>query len=306
MNQHLRIQSTGTQLAIFLGLFGAAFLLYGILVFIVLQASGIPALNLNNLDWNDAHVVSVFKWLQGLSSVVIFLLPAFFFSLITYTGRPFYFLGFKKADKPNMYLLAVAALLFSLPFVFWLGAMNQKVNLPTWMTSMEADAMKQMQAFLKVNHPWDVWVNVFIIALLPAIGEELCFRAVLQRMMIRLTRNAIAGILITGFLFSVLHFQFEGFLPRFFLGILLGFLYWYSGSIWTSILAHFANNALQVLVVSYMPKYVDKDPSMPILVAVVSVVATIAILYFYKKESSVTYAKVYETDSLNPHNPFIA
>ena len=205
-----------------------------------------------------------------------------------------------------MYILAVVALFFSLPFVFWMGELNQKIPLPTWMTSMEKDALEQMQAFLKVNNPIDVWVNVFIIAMLPAIGEELCFRSVLQRIMIRLTRSPWAGILVTGFLFSLLHFQFEGFLPRMLLGIILGALYWYSGSIWTSILAHFFNNALQVLVVSYMPKYVDTNPSIPVLIAVVSLIATLAILYFYRKISTITYSKVYEVDELTPHNEFIA
>ena len=305
MNQHLRIPSPGKQLAIFLGLFGASFLLFGILSLIVLQVNGVPVIS-GKMDWSKPGVVSVFKWLQGLSSIVIFLLTAFVFTLITYTGKPFYFLGFKKANQPNMYILAVVALFFALPFVFWMGELNQKIPLPTWMTSMEKDALEQMQAFLKVNNPIDVWVNVFIIAMLPAIGEELCFRSVLQRIMIRLTRSPWAGILVTGFLFSLLHFQFEGFLPRMLLGIILGVLYWYSGSIWTSILAHFFNNALQVLVVSYMPKYVDTNPSIPVLIAVVSLIATLAILYFYRKISTITYSKVYEVDELTPHNEFIA
>lgn len=305
MNQHLRIPSPGKQLAIFLGLFGASFLLFGILSLIVLQVNGVPVMS-GKMDWSKPEVVSVFKWLQGLSSIVIFLLTAFIFTLITYTGKPLYFLGFKKANQSNMYILAVVALFFSLPFVFWMGELNQKIPLPTWMTSMEKDALEQMQAFLKVKSPIDVWVNVFIIALLPAIGEELCFRSALQNIMIRMTRSPWAGILITGFLFSLLHFQFEGFLPRMLLGIILGILYWYSGSIWTSILAHFFNNALQVLVVSYMPKYVDTNPSIPVLIAVVSLIATLAILYFYRKISTITYSKVYEVDELTPHNEFIA
>lgn len=305
MNQHLRIPSPGKQLAIFLGLFGASFLLFGILSLIVLQANGVPVIS-GKMDWDKPEVVRVFKWLQGLSSIAIFFLTGFVFVLITYTGKPFYFLGFKKANQPNMYILAISALFFALPFVFWMGELNQKIPLPTWMTSMEKDALEQMQAFLKINSPIDVWVNVFIIALLPAIGEELCFRSALQNIMIRMTKSPWAGIIVTGFLFSLLHFQFEGFLPRMILGIILGVLYWYSGSIWTSILAHFFNNALQVLVASYMPKYVDTNPSIPVLIAVVSLIATLAILYFYRKISSITYSKVYEVDSLTPHNEFIA
>lgn len=305
MNQHLRITSPGKQLALFLGLFGGSFFLFGILSFIVLQVNGISVIS-GKMDFTNPSVVAVMKWLQGLSSLLIFFLTGFGYALFTFSGKPFYFLGFKKSNQSNMYLLALAALFFSLPFVFWMGELNQKIPLPGWMTSMEESAMEQMQAFLKINSPIDIWVNVFIIALLPAIGEEICFRGALQRIMIRMTRSPWVGILVTAFLFSLLHFQFEGFLPRMILGIILGALYWYSGSIWTSIIAHFFNNALQVVVASYMPKYVDGNPSIPILIAVVSLIATLAILYFYRKISTIHYSKVYEVDALTPHNEFIA
>ena len=171
---------------------------------------------------------------------------------------------------------------------------------------MEKDTAKQMEALLKVNKPVDILVNLVIIAVLPAICEELCFRGALQRIMIHCTKNPWVGIIVTSVLFSALHLQFQGFLPRMFLGIVLGALYWYSGSLWTSILAHFVNNGVQVVAVSFAPQYVTENPEMPVLAGLVSAIIVFIILWIYGRLSTVTYAKVYETDRLNISNQFLS
>jgi membrane protease YdiL (CAAX protease family) len=171
---------------------------------------------------------------------------------------------------------------------------------------MEEQSSQQMAAFLKIRSSLDIVINVFIIALLPAICEELFFRGVLQRIIIQMTRNPWVGIVITGVLFSSLHMQFLGFLPRMFLGIVLGAFYWFSGSIWTSMIAHFVNNAVQVIIASYVPKYIDKNPETPVLAAVVSGIVVWAILWYFQKQSTITYSKVYNTDGITPTNQFMA
>lgn len=293
MNPSLKVPSAWSQLAIFLGMFGAAFMVYGVVTALVLKVNGFSIMSAADIDWSNAKTVQLFKWLQAISSVVIFLIPAWLFSRIVFNSNHFYFLGFRKAYRLSMYLLAVLALLFALPLVFWLGELNQQIPLPAWAADLEKDAGKQMEAFLKFNSSFDLAVNIFIIALLPAIGEELCFRSVLQRIMIHITRSPWAGIIITGFLFSLLHFQFEGFIPRMFLGVVLGALYWYSGSIWTAILAHFTNNAVQVMVISYAPKYVNENPELPVYAAMVSGITVFAILYFFRKESGQSFQQEY-------------
>ena len=89
--------------------------------------------------------------------------------------------------------------------------------------------------------------NLLIIALIPAIGEELTFRGVLQQGLTRRMNPHIA-ILLSSAIFSFIHFQFYGFLPRMFLGMLLGYLFYTSGSLWTSMLMHFINNGCAVVV----------------------------------------------------------
>ncbi|WP_165758876.1 CPBP family intramembrane glutamic endopeptidase [Niastella yeongjuensis] len=205
-----------------------------------------------------------------------------------------------------MYILAILGMLMAMPFVLWLGQLNELIPLPEYLTKMEGETTKQVTAILKVRSVWDIVVNVFIIALLPAVGEELFFRGALQRVVIHLTRNPWVGIILTAVLFSALHLQFSGFLPRMFLGIVLGAFYWFSGSIYTSMIAHFANNAVQVIAASYAPEYINKNPQTPVLAAVASGIVVWAILWYFQKQSTVTYSKVYETEELTSTNQFIA
>src|SRR5207344_1198984 len=90
-------------------------------------------------------------------------------------------------------------------------------------------------------------INLFIIAFLPALGEELFFRGMMQKLFSQLTKNNHLAIIITSIIFSAIHLQFYGFLPRMVLGIFLGYLLVWSGSLWLPILAHFVNNASAVL-----------------------------------------------------------
>lgn len=94
-------------------------------------------------------------------------------------------------------------------------------------------------------------VNILLIAVLPAIGEELFFRGLLQSHLNDYFKNPHIGIFISAFLFSAIHFQFYGFFPRLILGLIFGYLVFYSGSILSSIIAHFFNNALAVIIVYF-------------------------------------------------------
>ncbi len=306
MTGHLRVTSPWSQLGIFLGLFGGAYIISSVLAGAFILAKGIPIQDIDAIDWTRPGMVSTMKWIQGISSVMIFLLPAVLYAWITFSKRSLYFLGLKKAEKSGMYGLAMLVILLAFPFVLWLGVLNQDIPLPDWMTAIERDTAKQMEALLKVNNPMDIVVNVIIVALLPAICEELCFRGALQRILIQCTKSPWAGIILASVLFSALHLQFQGFLPRMFLGIVLGMLYWYSGSLWTSIVAHFVYNGVQVIVVSFAPEYVTENPTIPVFAGLISGVVVFIILWLYAKLSTVTYSKVYETDRLSASNQYLS
>ena len=306
MDGHLRVKSPWSQLGIFLGLLGGGFIIGYLVMGIVALSLGLQdAASVGKLDWSRPEVISGMKVIQALSSVLIFFLPAFVFALIVYGGKATSFLGLKPAQLKPMYILAIVLIVVAFPFVFWLGEVNQLIPLPKWMGDLEQEATKQMQQFLKARSTLEVFVNVIIIALLPAICEEVCFRGALQRIMIHIAKNPWAGIIITSILFSALHLQFQGFLPRMFLGMILGAIYWYSGSLWPSILAHFVNNAIQVIAVSYAPQYIEKNPPVPVLLAAFSGLLICGLLYVFRSTSRVSYQKIYEPDDLNRNNQFL-
>jgi membrane protease YdiL (CAAX protease family) len=303
---HLRVKSPWSQLGLCLGLLGAGLALTSIVLAFIVHSRGLPVASMDKLDWSRPRVLATMKLVQAVSSITIFLIPALFYSLIVFSGKRLYFLGIRPPVKPQMYLMCILCMVIAIPFVLWLGDLNQRVPLPQWMTNMEKDAGQKMIQFLKAHNTLDVVMNVFIIAFLPALCEELFFRGVLQRIIINICKNPLAGIIVTAILFSAAHMQFQGFLPRMFLGMVLGALFWYSGSLWTSILAHFVNNAVQVVAVSYAPEYIDKNPSLPIFMALASGAAVAGILWVYRSFSTITYEKVYEPDRLNRGNEFLA
>ena len=89
-------------------------------------------------------------------------------------------------------------------------------------------------------------MNILIIAIMAGIGEELMFRGVIQKILIGWTKDIHLGILYTAIIFSTIHFQFYGFVPRMILGMVLGYLYIWSKSLWVPVIAHAINNALTV------------------------------------------------------------
>jgi membrane protease YdiL (CAAX protease family) len=297
MTGHLRIKSPKTQLGVLLLVYFVPQLLLASLSQVILG---------KDIDLAAPENVATMKWVQAASSLIFFFLPAFLYAMFSFTGNYFYFLGFKPAEKKSMYVLGVGCMLLAFPLVFWLGEINQLIPMPASMIEMEKQAARQMEAFLKIHGPADIIINVIVIALLPAICEEMFFRGAMQRVIIQLTRNPWVGIVVTAALFSALHFQFQGFLPRMFLGVVLGALYWFSGSLWTSIVAHFITNAVQVLVASYATKYISENPAVPFFLALISAVAVFGILRLYQRLSTITWSKVYDRSGLTPHNNYIA
>jgi membrane protease YdiL (CAAX protease family) len=134
-----------------------------------------------------------------------------------------------------------------------------------------------------------------MIGILAAFSEELFFRAVLQRNIIEWTGNVHVGIWVTGIIFSALHLEFFGFIPRILMGVYLGYLFVWSRSIWVPIFAHCLNNSLIVIIVFFNPSMVTSDKinlgsesSQPyIIIASVVVVTGLMVLIYKLREKKV-------------------
>jgi membrane protease YdiL (CAAX protease family) len=162
--------------------------------------------------------------------------------------------------------MVCAIILASGPVIEWFSIVNQHLVLPTWLDSLE-DWMRNSEnqanditrAFLSSKGPDGLLGNLFIVAFLPAIGEELLFRGLLQQLIRKMTGSSHMGIWITAAVFSALHLQFFGFLPRLLLGALFGYLLEWTGSLWLPIIAHFINNATGVLVFFFTGEGLEPD-----------------------------------------------
>lgn len=250
-------------------------------------------------EYQKPEVLASLKLIQIITSIGIFILPplvaAYF---ISYNISDY--LKINKSASVNSYFLAILAMVVSLPLINLAIELNENLNLPEmlkgvedWMRGTESKAAELTEAFLHTKTINGLMVNIFMIALLPAIGEELFFRGYLQRIFGEWLKNSHVAIFITAIIFSTFHMQFFGFLPRALLGVMLGYLFHWSGSLWLSVVAHFFNNAAAVIVAYlHFNGYIPFDGNEIgagedfLIPAISSVVLTAGALYLiYKNEN---------------------
>src|SRR5690606_2422366 len=116
-----------------------------------------------------------------------------------------------------------------------------------WMKVQELQMEKITEKILQVTSFSGLLLNLLVIAIIPAIGEELLFRGCLQPVFHRWTKNIHIAIWITAIIFSAIHVQFYGFIPRMLMGAVFGYMLYWGRSIWLPIIAHFINNATAVI-----------------------------------------------------------
>jgi membrane protease YdiL (CAAX protease family) len=142
-----------------------------------------------------------------------------------------------------------------LPLTGALYEWNNAMKLPDFLASLEQylrnmeDAADEMTTlFLHAETGWGLLLNILIIAVIPAISEEFLFRGVIQNIFKQWFRNVHWAVIVTALVFSAVHGQFFGFLPRFALGLMLGYLFVTTRSIWAPVIAHFINNGTAAVV----------------------------------------------------------
>jgi membrane protease YdiL (CAAX protease family) len=201
---------------------------------------------------SDLNNIMSVKRMQLIQSLVLFvgspLLLAFLWS-----EKPLIYLQLKTTNKPSMYVLVAFTMIAAIPFINLLTELNRQISLPetlapieNWMRATELQLEEITLKMLNVHTISDLIFNLFLIAVLAGLGEELFFRGILQKMFGE-WRNAVLAIWLAAFIFSAIHLQFYGFFPRMLLGAFFGYLLFWSGNMWLPILAHTVNNGLAVL-----------------------------------------------------------
>ena len=245
---------------------------------------------------SDPNDLNALRFMQISSQIFTFVFPPIAYAFLV-KEKPVNALGLKKS-KILWFLIGIAMIFAIMPFNSILAEWNANLTLPDSMSRIES-LMKQMQdaatemieKFVSVDTIGGLILNLFMIAGLAALGEELLFRSIIQTSLIKICKNAHIGILIASVIFSFIHFEFYGFFPRLILGMLLGYMFYFSGSIWIPMLMHFLNNGTVVLIYFLNNKgitNIDVDTfgqtSIPVLI--VSIVVMIALFLFSIKYSN--------------------
>ena len=159
------------------------------------------------------------------------------------TNFDFKFVSVTRQDA----ILVCAIMLLITPFIALLVEWNMLLPFPEWLMQFHFNSEPIITAFLNMDTIWDLLYTIFVIAIIPAIGEELFFRGYLQQTIGNWLSNHHKAIVLTGFLFSAIHLDIQAIIPRFLLGVFLGYLYYWGRNLWLPILAHFTNNSLAVI-----------------------------------------------------------
>jgi len=236
---------------------------------------------------------NAFKMIQTVSTFFGFFIPAIITAALL-NRKPYKLLGFTKRFNFRQVLLVIAIMFTALFVSGVLGYLNEHVpvsnSLKLIFDKWESEYNKQVEAIMQLKNINDYLLGLVIMAFLPALCEETLFRGGLQNFLTRSTRSSWLAILIVSFIFSLVHFSFYGFLPRMFLGVMLGLVFQYTGSIWLCILGHFFNNALAVTQLYYYTSHGKSvqqaaDQTTPLAWGMVAIPILIVLIVGLKKIS---------------------
>lgn len=278
------------QLATFVGFFIGFLLLYSLFLSTALPAwSGFTLNDIQHGNLSDPKVIAYLKLTQFLYTLIVYFVPPALFAYF-WQPYPMQFLGLRNPTSPMQIILALMVMICALPMVAVLSEWNEGWPVGPAARELRQQAEQLTRAMLRMPAITDLLTGLLLVAIIPAIGEELFFRGVFQRLLIQLVRNKWIGVLLTAIIFSAVHADLMGFVPRVVLGFLLGAVYVLSGNLWLSILGHLLNNGMQVVALYlFQHGYIKTDPMQEEHVAwylgAVSLIVTAGLLWALKKRS---------------------
>lgn len=288
-----------SQFALLLFLFGTG------LIAISLAFAGVTAIfHLKSEDLLEGSPL-VARLSQSIGSLITLGLPAFVFARIVHPRQAFAYLRFSRRVSGKQVFQVIVIVFAAILVGGALSEINQHIPVPAkWVPKfkqLEEAYNKEIMVIAGMKSPGEYILSLVLLAFIPAVMEEMLFRGSLQQVMTGWTKNAFAGIFITSVLFSAVHASFYGFLPRLFLGMVLGYIYYYGNNIWLNIWAHFFNNALaltQVYSLSRAGKLTEDsvndamNDTFPLYLGLMAILVVVSALINFKRESmrlSATY-----------------
>ncbi len=292
-----------TKIVVWLGLIFVMFSLTVLVIALITQGKQLS--NINTL-----------KWIQLLQTISLFLLPSLILAYLC-AKAPWNWLQLDNKVDWKVLLWAIGIMLVALPAINLMSHWNQQMVLPTWLSGLEewmknkeAEAEWLTKQFMSATTVSALLANLFLMAVLPAVSEEITFRGVLQRLLIcrHFPNNTLPfregigvgshlAIWLTAIIFSAIHMQFYGFIPRMLMGALFGYMMIWSGTLWIPMLMHFVNNAAAVILhyISNQAGWdMDKIDAIgtgnTLWLGIVSVVLTIVGIYAFRRSTTIRSA----------------
>ena len=274
---------------------GLIFVMFSLTVLVIaLITQGNPLSDINTL-----------KWIQLLQTIALFLLPSLILAYLS-AQTPWNWLLLDKKVDWKVLLWAIGIMLVALPAINLMSHWNQQMVLPSWLSGLEewmknkeAEAEWLTKQFMSVTTVSGLLVNLLLMAVLPALSEEITFRGVLQRLLSpkHSTLNSHLSIWLTAIIFSAIHMQFYGFVPRMLMGALFGYMMVWTGSLWVPMLMHFVNNGMAVLLYFIANRAhwdMDKVDAIgagnTLWLGIVSIVLTVVGIYMFRRSTTMRSA----------------
>lgn len=276
----------------------------------------IDALALLSPDYTSMSntVIDALKFFNLFVTIGTFLVPALIMPQILRRNTSEYLTLNRIVDwKLLLYITALFAALY--PFLEWTLSLNQNIRFPSFMEDfgnkvrLQDETMELLtMRFLEMANVKDLMLNLVVIAFIPAFIEELFFRGLVQTLAQKWLKNIHVSIIFTAIFFSAIHLQFSGIIPRALLGLILGYIFFWSGSIWSSVFFHFLNNATAVVLVflsqqNFINYKIDEPMNSSNFVLIISlglsafIFLYLANYYSKRRDKKTDWVKIYETQS---------
>ncbi len=283
--------SPGMQLALLLVFCGLGIVLSSVLTALAIKMFGLSVGSLPDIV-TDRKYIGIARLLQSVGAVLIMAVPALMLAYVSGPGPSK--IGFNRMVSGKQVFFVV---LMVIPAMILSGALAELTNLiplpkdtAAYFKQLDDSYNQTVLAMAYMPTVQDYLISLVVIALIPAVAEEMLFRGALQTTFARMFRHPLPPILITALIFSLIHFSYFGFLSRLFLGVLLGMVYHNSRNIWLSIILHFLNNAfivtqLYALTRAGIPMEKALDETAPVWYGLLAIPIIWMLMAVFLKES---------------------
>jgi len=244
-------------------------------------------------DFSD---INSLKLAQLIQSIGLFVIPPILLAVL-WSKNLFEYLKINKIPSWNNILFTLLIMFSAIPAINLLSEVNAAIHLPdslSWLeklfVDMESRAEELTLRMLEVNNIYGLMINIGLIAVVPAIGEELFFRGIIQKLLQEKWKIHVA-VWVAAIIFSTFHFQFFGFIPRMLIGALLGYMFVWTQNLWVPIIAHFINNAIAVVFYYFKGQntvLLDVDnigKSDTLYMGLISIVVVAILIYLFRRHT---------------------